>query len=111
MRIDDLIKLVTQSHGAEIDLLRRKGGDYSPGEDTLACFKRVALAYGVEPILVAAIYLEKHLDAIRTYIKTGKLNVEAFWEHIIDARVYLNLIHALDLERSERENPTDRGSR
>lgn len=111
MRIDELIKQVEASHATEIDLLRRKGGDYSPGEDTLACFKRIARAYGVEPVLVGAIYLEKHLDAIRTYIKEGKLNVESFYEHIIDARVYLNLIHALDVERNERENTTDRGPR
>ena len=111
MRIDELIKRVKASHDTEIDLLRRKGGDYSPGEDTLACFKRVAGAYGVEPILVAAIYLEKHLDAVRTYIREGRLNVESFGEHIIDARVYLNLIHALDKERSERESTTDRRPR
>lgn len=55
MRIDELIKQVEASHATEIDLLQRKGGDYSPGEDTLACFKRIARAYDVEPILVGAV--------------------------------------------------------
>jgi len=111
MRIEDLVKQTRSFHDAELGLLQRKGADYSPGDDTLACFKRIAERYNVEPTLVAAIFLEKHLDAIRTYIVEGKLNAEDLFEHTVDARNYLNLIYAIDQERGEREDSSDRGPR
>jgi len=111
MRIEDLISQTKLFHDAELGLLQRKGADYSPGDDTLACFKRTGQKYDISPMLVAAIYMEKHLDAIRTYIKEGRLNVEDLFEHTVDARNYLNLIYAIDQEGSEGEDSTDRGPR
>lgn len=111
MKIKDLVTQTKTFHDAELGLLQRKGADYSPGDDTLACFKRIAKAYDVDPMLVAAVYLEKHLDAIRTYIKKGRLNAEDLFEHTIDARNYLNLIYAIDQERSEVEDSIDRRPR
>ena len=98
MTNDKLIEMLDQMHGRERALLINKGGDYSPGRDTLQCFKRIGAAYKLKPITVAAIFLEKHLDAIRTYINEGKVNTEALGERIGDARNYLAIIQAIDSE-------------
>lgn len=98
MTNDDLVKLLDSLHERERNLLIRKGADYSPGRDTLQCFKRIGTAYKIPTILVAAIFLEKHLDAIRTYINTGAAKTESLAERVADARNYLAIIQAIDEE-------------
>ena len=96
MTTQELITLAKKLNRDEVKLLARKGADYSPGEDTLAIFKRIGERYGISPMLAAAIFMEKHLDAIRTYIAEGRLHAEGLEEHATDARNYLTIILAID---------------
>lgn len=75
-----------------------KGREYANNdqEDRLANFTRIARAYNVSATLVCAIYLEKHLDAIRSYVRLGKtLSEEKIEGRIRDAQLYLSLLEAL----------------
>ena len=53
-----------------IAVMRTKGTEYMAGDnDRFANFKRIAKKYDIPTELVAAIYLEKHLDSITNFIK------------------------------------------
>lgn len=81
----------------ERTLIEQKGHDYTQGdEDRLINFKRVGSLLGLKPIQVWAVYFYKHVDAILTYVKKGKLeSVESLEGRFQDARNYLLLGLAL----------------
>lgn len=87
-----------------------KGREYANNdqEDRLANFTRIAKAYNVSATLVCAIYLEKHLDAIRSYVRLGKtLSEEKIEGRIRDAQLYLSLLEALISDLKVIDQPTE----
>lgn len=70
-----------------------KGQDYRRGSDLVhQNFVNVSDNVGVEPIVVLCIYMQKHFDAIRNYIKTGgQSESEPIRERIKDAINYIVL--------------------
>lgn len=72
-----------------------KGKEYSHDADQLANFKRQAAELGVSPLMVLAVYLNKHLDAVKSFIKNGKEFSEPIEGRIDDAILYLILLKAL----------------
>ena len=85
------------------DLCSRKGADYSGAEDALANFKRNGCKLGVDPLIVLSVYMNKHLDAIETYIRgkvAGKVpqSSEPIRERVKDAINYLTFFLALESE-------------
>ena len=60
----------------------------------------------ITPQMALLIYLEKPMDAIRTYIRFGSVMSEPIEGRIKDARVYLSLLRAMVEQKkaTERED-------
>lgn len=87
-----------------------KSAEYSRGEDVLRNFKSVGNRLGLDPFVVAAVYLNKHIDSINTFIdKAADLDSdnltalmhegEGIISRLDDARNYLDLLECILLER------------
>lgn len=75
-----------------------KGKEYANNSQAnrLANFERIGRAYDISATVVCAIYLEKHLDGIRSFVRLGKeLSEESIEGRIRDAQLYLSLLEAL----------------
>jgi hypothetical protein len=84
-------------------LLSTKGHDYTGGDDdALANFKYVGLRTGLDPKQVWAVYFNKHIEAIFTYIKRGELKSESVESRIQDAINYLLLLNGLIKEEEQK---------
>jgi hypothetical protein len=83
------------------DLLIRKGADYAGSEDRLANFKRNADQVGLTPLQVWGIYINKHWDAIMTFVRTGAVSSEDIQSRFQDAINYLILGSALVAEAEQ----------
>lgn len=77
----------------------QKGKDYAPGSDILENFYRVADVCGVSPLTVWGVYVTKHVEAVRAFVTTGKLESEPIDSRIVDIVVYA----ALGFYINERE--------
>lgn len=77
-------------------LTASKGEEYSRSDDQLANFKRSAEEAGVTPQQVWLVFYNKHMDAIKHFIKTGFwLSTEKPEARIDDAILYLLLLKAM----------------
>jgi len=87
----------------EMDLLNKKGAEYASDTDALANFKKRAEDIGIGPKQILWIFLSKHLDSIKSYIKKGHvISDEPIEGRIQDARNYLFLLSCLiDEEKTE----------
>lgn len=82
---DELVKLSTT-----------KGEEYTQRDtDALENFKRVGKQLNLPPDKILMVYLQKHLDAISSYIKTGTVLSEPIQGRIHDAILYLMLLSAM----------------
>ena len=97
MKKDDFINLMESMHEEEKEEHLRKNADYADrnGINILANFERVAQNLNITPQMALLIYMEKHMDAIRTYIRFGSVMSEPIEGRIKDARVYLSLLRAM----------------
>lgn len=103
MNSADFNALVAKARERQDGLLKSKGDDYTRHEaDRLSNFKRGAAQIGVSPLVVWAIYFNKHIDAIMAFIKTGKAESEAIEGRFDDAVNYLYLLEGL-LEDERRK--------
>lgn len=83
-----------------------KGEEYSRSDDQLANFKRQAADLGLDQRQIWAVYFNKHIDSIKSYLKTlddSKLS-EPIEGRIDDAILYLILLRAMIVERYEENN-------
>ena len=86
------------------DILAVKGFDYTQGSpNRLQNFDRNAERLGMRPEQVLAVYMNKHLDAIDTFIKHGRVESEPIDGRIHDAINYLLLLYKM-VKRAERWN-------
>ena len=70
-----------------------KGKEYAHSIDRFANFNRLADRLSQSNLLIAWVYLTKHLDSIESYIKDGKVySTESIQGRIVDAITYLTLI-------------------
>lgn len=88
-----------------VNLTASKGEEYSRDSDQLANFKRLATELGLEPEVIWAVYFTKHIDAIKSYVKTQKELSEPIGGRIDDAILYLVLLKGLI---SDRQNGSTR---
>lgn len=102
--------LITQQFDRLRDLTATKGEEYTRSDDDqLANFKRQAAELGTEPEKILGVYLNKHLDSIKTYIKAKKAGQRApdlsepIEGRIDDAILYLLLLKAMVVEQSEQD--------
>lgn len=88
--------LLREIHMRMVYLTDTKGEEYARSEDQLANFKRSAKDSGVRPEQVWLIFFNKHMDAIKSYVATGKvLSEEHIDGRIEDAILYLILLKAI----------------
>ena len=86
---------------AELRLV--KGNDYSGMEDVNLNFKRGAARVGLDAKTVTMIYLMKHMDAIETFVRDGKVKSEPIEGRIVDAVNYLLILASIIEEEKETE--------
>ena len=92
-------------------LLKLKGADYTGGNaDRLNNFKDSAKLLDIDPETVWAIYFMKHIAAIMTYVKDGKVQSEKIEGRIDDAINYLYLLEGLIEDRRVETFPCVTGS-
>lgn len=73
-----------------------KGKEYANSVSRFANFDRAAEKNGVSRLVVANIFLTKHMDAIDSFIKNGKIfSTEGIHGRIVDAITYLTLIDGM----------------
>lgn len=99
--------LVEEVRSKQDELLRTKGNDYTmANEDRCHNFKEVAKFVGITPMQAWAVYYLKHVFAICTYVKEGKVQSEEIFERFVDANNYSYL--GLALIEDERNEATAR---
>lgn len=99
MKQSELDDIVLEAAQRRSDLARRKGSEYTRGnEDVLVHFKRAAEKAGVTPLQAWLIFFGKHADAIASYCRTGSVASEPIESRIDDAQVYLDLLRGLVAE-------------
>ena len=91
--------LLDATHKSMVNLTASKGEEYSRDADQLANFKRLAVELDLEPEVVWAVYFTKHIDAIKSFVKTRKEFSEPIEGRIDDAILYLILLKGLISDR------------
>jgi hypothetical protein len=84
-----------------VSMKNTKGREYANSESRFANFDRLSVELGLTNIQIGWVYLAKHLDAIRSRIRTGQtFSTEPIHGRIVDAITYLTLIAGM-IEESE----------
>ena len=108
MNREDFMNLTENMHKEEKEEYLKKNADYADreGKNILANFERVSKHLNITPQMALLVYLEKHMDAIRSYIRYGSVMSEPIEGRIKDARVYLSLLRAMVEQKkaAERED-------
>lgn len=105
MTLDDLKKLHEDIINKETDILLTKGKEYCITEDRLKFFKDYANKLNITPEKVCAIFMLKHFNSIISYVNSGKnLSDENIESRILDARNYLLLLLALNMDKKVDED-------
>jgi uncharacterized protein (DUF849 family) len=90
----DFLQLIDSTAEQLQRLTATKGAEYANSENQLANFKRLGKRLGLKPEAVILVYLTKHLDAIDSYVRTGRVHSEPIEGRIDDAILYLILLKA-----------------
>src|SRR3954447_952617 len=91
------LNALMDTHWQEIQALnRRKGKDYAGDTDALSNFKRTAELTGLTPYQVWAVFVNKHWDAVNSFVRNGgQLESEPIEERLHDLIVYCFLMLGL----------------
>ena len=114
MKVKDFFDWSKTEVEKENMIMYSKGKEYTvSSEDKLKNFKSIGERLGLKPEQILLVYLLKHMDSIRNYVKTGtEACEESISGRIRDARNYLLLLHAMILEtKNGAENGTKEISR
>tara|TARA_R110000868_G_scaffold100015_2_gene274993 strand:- start:16846 stop:17196 length:351 start_codon:yes stop_codon:yes gene_type:complete len=77
-----------------------KGKEYANSTDRFANFDRLATTLDLPRLKIAQVYLQKHLDSINHYVKTGTEGAEPIEGRFVDAITYLSLMAGMVHEDS-----------
>lgn len=108
----DLFKAIIKE---EMELLNKKGAEYASDDDALANFKKRSDDIGIDPKQILWIFLSKHLDSVKYFIKKGQVvSSEPIEGRIQDARNYLFLLQCLiheekDFAIKKQKEPQEEG--
>ena len=100
MRKDEFRALVRSTFEEIEALTATKGEEYAASADQLANFRRSAMEAGLTMDQVWLVFFNKHIDAIKSYSKTGRVMSEPIEGRIDDAILYLILFKAIIQERT-----------
>ena len=102
MNTQEFTELLENQYKHLCALNNTKGVEYARSDvDRLANFKRQAEELDMTPEKVLMVYLNKHLDAIKSFVKTGRVLSEPISGRISDAILYLILLHGLTIDSSK----------
>ena len=102
MNSGDFDQIVAAARNRQDVLLRAKGDDYTRHEpDRLSNFKRSGAALGLTPLQVWGIFINKHIDAVMAYVKTGQVESESIYGRLDDIVNYCYLGEAIIREIAE----------
>jgi hypothetical protein len=76
-------------------LLVSKGNDYSPTKDRLGSFRRASERLGLTMEQILWVYLDKHLQAISSFVARGRVESEPIEGRISDVINYMVLLRAI----------------
>lgn len=107
MRKDQFQRLLRETHETMVKLTATKGEEYANSEskdaaDQHANFKRLSAELGLTPEQVLSVYLTKHLDAVKSFLRTDREFSEPIEGRIDDAILYLILLKGLVQEKREK---------
>jgi hypothetical protein len=85
-----------------LELRGAKGKEYAHSSSRFANFNRIAREINLPPLTVAYIYYRKHLDAIVSYMETGRTFSEPIRGRFLDLIMYSFLMAGI-AEEMERE--------
>lgn len=104
MKNSEFNKFVKKFRKAQDKLILSKGHDYTQGNpDRLHNFKEVARLTGLTAMQVWSVYWLKHVFAICTYVKYGKVKSEGIDERFLDESNYNLLGKAILQDESTRD--------
>ena len=99
MKKQEFQDLLASTFDTMHQLTATKGEEYARDTDQLANFKRGAADAGTSPLVVWVIFFNKHIDAIKSYVREGKTFSEHICGRIDDAILYLILLKAIVIEQ------------
>lgn len=103
MKKSEFRELLEGVHKKLLDLTETKGEEYSNDDDQLANFKRSAVESGCTKYQVWLIFFNKHMDAIKYFVKNKEIkSTEGLIGRIDDAILYLMLLRAMYIEDSNQ---------
>ena len=108
MKQQEMLDLMNEMYAEEAETHKTKSQDYATrdGSNVFANFERVGELLGVSREMALAVYLQKHMDRIYTWIKHGSVTSESIEESIKDARVYLALLRGMaDSQSPPKQRP------
>lgn len=101
IQLEDDIETLYQ---AEVKLRAEGGREYASNANAFDNFNRVAVQLEIEPEMAVMAYLLKHIDGIGSYVRGHESQREDVTGRIMDARVYLGILHSMILSRREGDD-------
>lgn len=92
------------------EMKRTKGKEYAGDKDRFDNFNRLGVKCGgMDRKLVWLVYFTKHMDAIESYIKSGReFSTESIEGRIVDAITYLTLLAGMIKEEKKMHKEANR---
>ena len=103
MTNDELVTMAADFFEECLDTLKNKGRDYSGKDNALHNFQDAAKSIGLPTKQIWYVYAYKHWCAIISWVKTGKLESEAFKSRIMDLINYSLIAYAIFLDEQDNK--------
>jgi len=84
---------VQEFFGGCVELMRRKGRDYSPDDVAFKQETDIGETLGMSPEQVLYVHMKKHLAALNAYFKNGCLESDTLHSRLQDVANYAALIN------------------
>lgn len=102
MTNEKFYKFVAEFLDQCIGTMKSKGDTYAgAGQDKFANFKRLAAKLGLHEFQVLMVYMQKHLDAIESFIREEYNDPEPISGRIKDAINYLLILYGMIRESTQ----------
>ena len=103
MTLDEFDEFWDKMLKEEHELLIKKGQEYSGKENRFRNFESIGEELSLDPKQVLWVYLHKHMDGIRSYLRGEYTGIEPIRGRIADARNYLVLLAGMIQEEEDNK--------
>ena len=98
--------IVDEVMGVVQKISESKGREYTrDNEDRLDNFKRHAETLGVDPLLIWAVYFNKHVDSVNVYIRDQQRGTPRLMSEPIEGRIHDSIVYLMLLLGLLRDRP------